>query len=222
MAAYVRRRPDRHAVFTTRTARRVVRSVPANPIAVRRSCTLSARIFPFDASTSSSTFGKNASISFGHTRAARMKGSPPQASRNATYRCTVFASHPHSCAAEWAQPVRSYDSKISMISLSDLVTVSPVWSVARSATRPRPTGEIHFTWPRRRSPDRPAGFLLSASQDSTVRQQGFFSVREQIDSGMGLANATVQQLSLAMGKWLWPTSRDNHRSGDTSCSREAS
>jgi hypothetical protein len=31
--------------------------------------------------------------------------------------------------------------------------------------------------PRRRSPDRAPGILVSASRDSTVRQQGFFRVR---------------------------------------------
>ena len=41
---------------------------PQTPSPVRRSCTLSARIFPFDASTSSSTFARNASISFGRDR----------------------------------------------------------------------------------------------------------------------------------------------------------
>src|SRR6201988_2009251 len=46
-------------------------------------------------------------------------GSPP-ASRTATYLATVFASHPVSCAADTAVPVRSYASKISLISLPDL------------------------------------------------------------------------------------------------------
>src|SRR5439155_10808355 len=173
---YVRRRPARQALLAAATARRVVRSVPENPIATRRSCTLSARMRPFDWSTSSSTFGRNASISFG--RGARVNGSPPPASRRATYRLTVFGSHPASCPAEWAHRVRSYASRISMISLSDLVTVSPVRSAQGQQPCSQPTGEIHFTWPRRRSPDRPTGIPVSGSRDSSVRQQGFFSVRE--------------------------------------------
>jgi hypothetical protein len=88
---YVRRRPARHAIFASRTERRVVRSVPVNPIASSRSWTLSARIFAFDKSTSSSTFGRNASISFGRGPLRTSSGSPPPASRNATYRFTVFA-----------------------------------------------------------------------------------------------------------------------------------
>jgi hypothetical protein len=64
----------------------------------------------------------NPSIILG--RAARASGSPP-ASRIAAYRATVFASHPASCAADQAVPVRSNASKISMISLPDLVTVPP-------------------------------------------------------------------------------------------------
>lgn len=38
----------------------------------------------------------------------------------------------------------SYASKISMICLSDLVTISPVTDGSRSATRANPTGEIRF------------------------------------------------------------------------------
>jgi hypothetical protein len=99
---------------------------------------LSARILPFDASTSSSTFGMNASISFGRGAARTSSGSPPPASRNATYRRTVFASHPASCAAECGHLVRSYDSKISMISLADLVTVSG--PVGCKVSNQQPTG----------------------------------------------------------------------------------
>jgi len=119
---YVRRCPAFHAVFSSATARRVVRSLPAYPIGISRSCTLSPRIRPCDASTHSSTFGRNGSIE--RTRRGRANGSPP-ASRIATYRATVFSSTPASCAAECAQRVRSYASKISITSLSDLVTVPP-------------------------------------------------------------------------------------------------
>src|SRR5262245_44034363 len=60
----------------------------------------------------------NTSISRG--RAALASGSPP-ASRIAAYLATVFASHPVSCAADQAVPVRPNASKISTISLPDLV-----------------------------------------------------------------------------------------------------
>src|SRR5262249_11243136 len=82
----------------------------------------SARILPCECSTHSSTFGRNGSIA--RTRRARANGSPPR-SRMATYLATVFSSTPASCAAEWAQRVKSNASRISTISLPDLVTVSP-------------------------------------------------------------------------------------------------
>ena len=70
---------------------------PGTPSRPASRCTTSARILPLLRSTSSSIFGRNASISLG--RAPVASGSPP-ASRIATYRGTVFASHPANCAAE--------------------------------------------------------------------------------------------------------------------------
>ncbi len=52
----------------------------------------------------------------------RFAQATPRLFCTATYRVTVFASQPVSCAADQAHPVRSYASKISMISLPDLVT----------------------------------------------------------------------------------------------------
>lgn len=131
----VRRRPARHAVFAADTARRVVRSVPVNPIATNRRWITSARILPCDASTSSSTFGKNTSINLGRT-AATSGSAPP--SRNFTYRATVFGSQPANCPADHTHRVRSYASKISTISLPDLVTVSPVtgWFKVSNPSQP--------------------------------------------------------------------------------------
>jgi len=60
------------------------------------------------------------SRSSGRSGLGPASGSPP-ASRTATYCATVFASHPASCAADQAVPVRSNASNISMISLPDLV-----------------------------------------------------------------------------------------------------
>ena len=95
-------------------------------------------------STSSSIFGMNASISRGRT--ARASGSPP-ASRTVTYRATVLASHPVSCAADHAVPVRSNASKISMISLPDLV-MGPSGPVMGKANHLEPIhtgGTTHIT-----------------------------------------------------------------------------
>ena len=62
---YVRRRPARYAVLASRTARRVVRSVPSKPRAASRSWTMSARTLPAERSTSSSIFGRYGSIFIG-------------------------------------------------------------------------------------------------------------------------------------------------------------
>jgi hypothetical protein len=59
----------------------VVRSTPSNPIATSRSWTTSARILPWERSTSSSTLARNGSISRG--RRSLVNGSAP-ASRRAT------------------------------------------------------------------------------------------------------------------------------------------
>jgi hypothetical protein len=91
-----RRCPARYDAFATATARRVVRSVPANPIAAIFSWTRSAPMCPCDRSTSSSIFGMNSSIIF--DRAARLVGSTPSP-RSCTYRFTVWWSHPASSAA---------------------------------------------------------------------------------------------------------------------------
>ena len=60
-----RRRPECHAFFSRATARRVVRSDPAYPIAVIFSCATSARTLPLLRSTSSSSLGRNPSITPG-------------------------------------------------------------------------------------------------------------------------------------------------------------
>ncbi len=57
--------------------------------------------------------------------AAPVPPGQPQPRANATYRATVLRSAPVSRAAEYAQPLRSNASRISMISLPDLVTVPP-------------------------------------------------------------------------------------------------
>jgi hypothetical protein len=82
-----RRRPDRQAAFSRATARRVVRSDPAYPIAVIFSCATSARIFPLLRSTSSSSFGKNPPTAGCGRRATA--GTARPCSRSATYRATV-------------------------------------------------------------------------------------------------------------------------------------
>lgn len=76
-----RRLPARQAFFAVATARRVVRSDPANPIASSFSCTTSARIRPPERSTHSSTLSKNRSIAI--ARRGRSSGDLP-ASRSAT------------------------------------------------------------------------------------------------------------------------------------------
>ena len=81
-----RRFPVRHDVFTAATARLVDRSDPSNPIEASTSWTLSARTLPFVFSTSSSTFGRNSSMTRG-LRAAAPTGRP--ASRAATCAATV-------------------------------------------------------------------------------------------------------------------------------------
>jgi hypothetical protein len=61
-------------------------------------------------------------------RCVRRGGAPDLARlarRQAKQAHTVLRSVPASCAAECAQPVTSYASRISMISLPDLVTVPP-------------------------------------------------------------------------------------------------
>lgn len=68
------------------TARRIVRSDPSNPIEASTSPTLSARTFPCDLSTSSSTVGRNPSMTF--TRGADAPIARP-ASRAATCAATV-------------------------------------------------------------------------------------------------------------------------------------
>ena len=92
-----RRRPELHAFLISATARRVVRSDPANPIATISPWATSARILPWDRLMSSSSLGRNSSIRRGR-RVARPGTSVP-ASRQATYRATVFGEHPASSAA---------------------------------------------------------------------------------------------------------------------------
>src|SRR6266536_244316 len=79
------RDPSAFAVLAgiSAAARRVVLSDPPYPIAVILSCATSARIFPFDRSTSSSSFGKNPSITPGRRGGAPASGPRP---RSATYR----------------------------------------------------------------------------------------------------------------------------------------
>jgi len=59
------------------------------------------------------------------------------------YRATVFASHPASCAADQAVPVRSNASKISMISLPDLVTGPSGHRWVRRITQTHPHRRDH-------------------------------------------------------------------------------
>jgi hypothetical protein len=91
-----RRCPARSLAFTSATVRRVVRSPPVKPIATSRACTTSARTRPFDRATSSSILSRYSSI--GRARCSRATAGSP-ASRSATYRATVWWSHPASSAA---------------------------------------------------------------------------------------------------------------------------
>lgn len=94
---YVLRGPACRRSFAFATARRVVRSSPANPSNRRRSWSLSARTLPYERSTRSSIFGMNGSISFG-----RMIGASTDIPRSLirAYRRTVLGSTP----AGWAFP----------------------------------------------------------------------------------------------------------------------
>ena len=72
-----RRRPAKYTRLISATARRLVRSDPAYPIAVIFSCALSARIFPFGRPASSSSLARNGSITPALRRPARHR--PPLA-----------------------------------------------------------------------------------------------------------------------------------------------
>ena len=128
----------------------------------------------------------NPSISRGRT--ARASGSPP-ASRTATYRATVFASHPVSCAADQAVPVRSNASKISMISLPDLVMgpsghrwvraehLKPIHTGGTTSITTRRT-PAENTWPATWTADgRGTGILMAANLELTGRTPVFFRGR---------------------------------------------
>lgn len=130
---YERRCPARQAAFTCATARRVVRSVPANPIPTSRAWITSARTLPLPASTQSSIFGMNPSSILGR-RPGPVTGRPE--SLAVTYRRTVFGSTPANNAAECALSVASNASRISMISLSDFF-MCPSGGTARGGRRPR-------------------------------------------------------------------------------------
>ena len=75
------RRPECQAFFSRATARRVVRSDPVNPIAVIFSCATSARILPLLRSTSSSSLGRNPSITPGRRDAAPGTSRPSSLAR---------------------------------------------------------------------------------------------------------------------------------------------
>ena len=64
-----RTRPALNAVRTVATARRVVRSEPANPNASSLSCATSARILPPERSIHSSSLGRNSSINIARAAA---------------------------------------------------------------------------------------------------------------------------------------------------------
>jgi hypothetical protein len=91
-----RRCPARSRAFTSATVRRVVRSPPVKPIATSPWCTTSARTRPLDRATSSSILSRYSSI--GRARCSRATTGSP-ATRSATYRATVWWSHPASSAA---------------------------------------------------------------------------------------------------------------------------
>ncbi len=76
-----RRRPECQALFSRATARRVVRSDPANPIAVIFSCATSARTLPLLRSTSSSSFGRNSSMTLRRGDAAPGTSRPSSLAR---------------------------------------------------------------------------------------------------------------------------------------------
>jgi hypothetical protein len=76
-----RRRPECQAFFSRATARRVVRSDPAYPIAVIFSCATSARILPLLRSTSSSSLGRKASITPGRSADAPGTSRPSSLAR---------------------------------------------------------------------------------------------------------------------------------------------
>jgi hypothetical protein len=168
----VRCRPARHAVFA---ARRVVCSVPENPIATRRSCTLSAQIFPFDVSTNPSTFDKNASINFGRVAVGAEERIPAAGVAQRHIPLHRLRITPRRLRRRMARRVRSYDSKISMISLS-----GQTWS------RSLRLGRLQGQQPASNRPERSTshsrdGDHLTAQQDfccsragtQLVRQQGF-------------------------------------------------
>src|SRR5215831_16941347 len=152
-------------------------------------CVTSARILPLLRSTSSSIFGMNPAISRG--RAARASGSPP-ASRTATYLATVFASHPVSCAADQAVPVRSNASKISTISLPDLV-MGPsghrwVRRITQNPSTPEgPPTSRHAGYRQRTkatNPDpdgRGTGETMAANRELTGRTPAFFVAASTTD-----------------------------------------
>ena len=163
---YVRRRPARHASFASATARRVVRSSPVKPIAtmavvdhVGADLRLELR------STSSSIFSQERVDQPGPARPlervpARRRAAPHNAPRSSGH-------SPPTAAAECGQRVRSNASKISMISLSDLVTVllggCSHWLAAASETHQ----EGRKWWTRTGDP-------LSADRDICCPSAGRF------------------------------------------------
>jgi hypothetical protein len=86
-----------------------------------------------------------------------------ESSRTATQWATVLGSHPASTAAECAQRVRSYTSRMSMISLPNLVNVPPVGLDECENRRANwPEGPLMVDVP---------GDPLSAHQEKRVRQR---------------------------------------------------
>src|SRR3954451_8659853 len=104
----------------------------------------------------------------------------------------VFSSTPTNCAAECAQRVRSNASKISTISLSDLVT-DPLGSGQlldqQSAANPD-RGDLavhrHQSGVSGRPRDHGHGILMSTSPEQTVHPPGACRVRWQLPLPMRL------------------------------------
>src|SRR5207249_3474744 len=117
-------------------------------------------------------------------------GSP--ASRLATYRRTVLGSTPANAAAEWAQPVASNASRISMISLSDFFN-SPsggsarAWSETSSEAPEGPLASDRHTGPQHLRKGR-----------SAVHRKGNDASAYK-DLGLSAVNATLRQVRAASG-----------------------
>ena len=154
-------RPPR-APSPSATARRVVRSSPANPTATSRSCTMSARTSPFERSTQLLDLRQERVDQLG--RGGPGRGPAARRSRRRHPVRTVFGSHPASCAAECAHPVRSNASK-NFHDLPVILLHGPSTGSGPTAPRAHRWRDHHEGPTRRRPGTAPAG-------RSAVRRRG--------------------------------------------------